>query len=296
MYAHAFDGEGIIRKIGEADAPVGDRRLATFAVVDADRREVARLQTSPFGRGAIPFMSPHTHITTPPSAFVSRADAERLEDGMHVRLKVGGRFLPGRRDRNVIADIPGRLDDHIIVSAHYDSVWHGPGAIDNASGVEGVRRLGELVVGRELERGVRLVGFGAEEIKLTGSRLYVDEAKLRGGLKEIAAVVNLDCIARGDNLNVLASPAAMLDRAVESARAVGALDRYELVKGPATGGVDSHWFAQEGIPAVTLAHFPYEEYHLPDDSAGLADEQLVADTVELARNLVESLLEHPVAR
>ena len=62
---------------------------------------------------------------------------------MRVRVKIGGRFVPGRRERNVIADIPGRGDGHVIVSAHYDSVWRGPGAIDNATGVEGVRRVGE---------------------------------------------------------------------------------------------------------------------------------------------------------
>ena len=82
----------------------------------------------------------------------------------------------------MIADIPGRSDEHVVVGAHYDSVWHGPGAIDNASGVEGVRRIGEALAGRDLERGVRLVAFAAEEIKLTGSRYYIDEAKLRGEL------------------------------------------------------------------------------------------------------------------
>jgi Peptidase family M28 len=296
MYAHSFDGEGSVRKIGGSDAPVGDRRLATFAVVDADGREVARLLTSPFGRGAIPFMSAHTQITTPPTAFVSAEDSARLEDGMRVRLNVGGRFIPGLRERNVIADIPGKLEEHVIVSAHYDSVWRGPGAIDNASGIEGVRRVGERLVGSELERGVRLIGFAAEEIKLTGSRLYVDEAKIRGELARIAAVVNLDCIARGEKLNVLGSPAAMLDRGVETARSLGLLDRYELETGPATGGVDSHWFASEGVPAATLLHFPYDEYHLPDESPALADEQLIADTVALASALVESLVEHPVAR
>jgi len=296
MYAHTFDGEGTVRQIGDTAAPVGDRRLATFAVVDAEGREAARLVTSPFSRGAIPFMSSHTHITTPPTAFVSAADSARLRDGMRVRLKVGGRFLPGRRERNVIAEIPGKLDEHVIVSAHYDSVYRGPGAIDNASGVEGVRRLGELLAGRELERGVRLIGFAAEEIKLTGSRLYVDEAKIRGELERVTGVVNLDCIARGENLNVLASPAAMQDRSVEAARGLGLLDRYQLVTGPATGGVDSHWFAQEGVPAVTLAHFPYDEYHLPDESPALVDEQLIGDTVALAGALVESLIEHPVAK
>jgi Iap family predicted aminopeptidase len=294
MYAHAFDGEGTIRRIGESSAPVGEGTLANFAVVDADGRDVARLLTSPFSTGAIPFMSTHVHITTPPTAFVSRADSERLEDGMHVRLKVGGRFVPGRRERNVIADLPGREDGYVIVSAHYDSVWRGPGAIDNASGVEGVRRIGAELTGRELRRGVRLVAFAAEEIKLTGSRWYVDEAKLRGELKEILGIVNLDCIARGEKLNVLASPDALLGRAVEAARALGLLDRYGLETGPATGGIDSHWFADAGVPAATILHFPYDEYHLPADTPGLVDGRRFDDAVSLALALVESQLAQPL--
>ena len=294
MYAHAFDGEGAVRRIGESNAPVGEGKLPSFAVVDVAGREVARLLTSPFSTGAIPFMSPHVHITTPPTAFVSRADAERLRDGMHVRLKVGGRFVPGRRERNVIAEIAGRSAERLIVSAHYDSVWHGPGAIDNASGVEGVRRVGEALVGRDLPHTVQLVAFAAEEIKLTGSRWYVDEAKLRGELEEIKGVVNLDCIARGDKLNVLASPDALLGRAVEAARALGLLERYELETGPATGGVDSHWFADAGVPALTILHFPYDEYHLPADSPALVDERLMDDAVALALALVESQLARPV--
>lgn len=296
MYAHSFDGEGTVKRIGESNAPVGDGKLPNFALVDGDGREVARILTSPFSTGAIPFMSMHVHITTPPTAFVSRADAERLHDGMRVQMKVGGRFLPGRRERNVIADLPGREDGHVIVCAHYDSVWRGPGAIDNASGVEGVRRLAQALQARELQRGVRFVAFAAEEIKLTGSRWYVDEAKLRGELKEICGVVNLDCIARGEKLTVLASPDALLGRAVEAARGLGLLERYELETGPATGGVDSHWFAENGVPAATLLHFPYDQYHLTTDTPDLVDEQQLDDAVALALSLVESQLAHPLPR
>jgi hypothetical protein len=294
MYAHVFDGEGTARRIGVSKAPVGEGKLPSFAVVDRDGREVARLLTSPFSTGAIPFMSPHVHITTPPTAFMSRADAERLQDGMRVRLKVGGRFISGRRERNVIAELPGRDADRVIVSAHYDSVWRGPGAIDNASGVEGVRRVAEALRGCDLPRTVQLVAFAAEEIKLTGSRWYVDEAKLRGEIEQIKGVVNLDCIAHGEKLNVLASPDALLGRAVEAARALGLLERYELETGPATGGVDSHWFADAGVPAVTLLHFPYDEYHLPADSSALVDERLMDDAVALAVALVESQLARPI--
>ena len=294
MYAHAFEGEGVVRRIGVSPAPVGDKELPSFAIVAADGREVARLLTSPFSTGAIPFMSAHVHITTPPTAFVSAVDAERLEDGMRVRLKVGGRFLPGLRERNVIAEIPGEGEGHIVVSAHFDSVWRGPGAIDNASGIEGVRRIGAALRDRSLPRGVRLIGFAAEEIKLTGSRYYVDEAKLRGELTETKGVVNLDCIAYGEKLNILASPDALLGRGVEAARTLGLLDRYELETGPATGGIDSHWFASNKIPAVTLLHFPYDEYHLPEDTPGLVDSQKLDDAVALGLALVESQLAKPV--
>ena len=132
----------------------------------------------------------------------------------------------------MIADIAGRSPEHVIVSAHYDSVFRGPGAIDNASGVEGVRRIGEVLAGASSSAASGSIAFAAEEIKLTGSRYYVDEARLRGELDEIAGVVNLDCIARGDKLNILASPDALLGRGVEAARALGLLDRYELVTGP----------------------------------------------------------------
>ncbi len=296
MYAHPFDGSGAVRRIGSSAAPVGGGRLPSFAVVDDGGRELARLLTSPFSTGAIPFMSTHVHVTTPPTAFVSRADAERLQDGMRVRLRVGGRFLPGRRERNVIADLPGAGDGHVVVSAHYDSVWCGPGAIDNATGVEGIRRVAEKLSKRELARGVRLVAFAAEEIKLTGSRYYVDEATLREQLGDVKGVVNLDCIGRGDKLNVLASPAALLGRAVEAARQLGLLDRYELETGPATGGVDSHWFAERNVPAATILFFPYDEYHLPADSPKLVDPKLMDDAVALAVALVESQLVQPIAR
>jgi hypothetical protein len=117
MYAHPFEGEGTVKRIGESPAPVGEGRLPNFAVVAADGREVARLLTSPFSTGAIPFMSSHVQITTPPTAFVSITDSERLEDGMRVRLRVGGRFVPGRRERNVIADIPGTSSERVLVAS-----------------------------------------------------------------------------------------------------------------------------------------------------------------------------------
>jgi hypothetical protein len=95
MYAAGFDGTGAVKRIGSSPAPVGEGRIANFAVVDDRGREVARLMTSPFSTGAIPFMSSHLHVTTPPTAFVSRADSERLENGMRVRRSADGSWRGG---------------------------------------------------------------------------------------------------------------------------------------------------------------------------------------------------------
>jgi Zn-dependent M28 family amino/carboxypeptidase len=158
--------------------------------------------------------------------------------------------------------------------------------------VEGVRRIGERLVDRD----VTLVAFAAEEIKLVGSRYYVDEARLRGELAHVLGVVNLDCIARGDALMLLASPDELRGRALETARALGLAERYTIEPGPATGGVDSHWFADAKVPAATICHFPYDEYHLPDDLPELVDERVLADSVDLGVALVESQLARPVGR
>ena len=83
---------------------------------------------------------------------------------------------------------------------------------------------------------------------------------------------------------------------IELARTLGLTERYELETGPATGGVDSHWFAYANVPAATILHFPYDEYHLPAEAPELVDEQLMEDALTLALALVESQLERPVAR
>ena len=284
IYAHPGEAEGVLERLSDGVWALGD----------------ARILRSPFGVGAIPFLQSSElggHLTCPPTAFVSRADEARLRDGMDARLVVRGEFVPGRRDRNVVADLPGASDELVVVGAHYDAVWRGPGAIDNATGVEGLRRVTERLVGAEHPRSLRFVAFGAEEIGLIGAKAYVREAKERDELGRIVGMVNLDCIGFGEKLELLATPEPLLDRARELARGLGLLDRYELVTEIGQdAGTDHLPFARNGVPAISILHFPYDEYHLPSDVPELVDERLLADAVDLAVAVVESLLQEPVPR
>ena len=119
---------------------------------------------------------------------------------------------------------------------------------------------------------------------------------MRGRLEKIVGCVNLDCIAHGDQLELMVGPAELRGRAVEAAQRLGLDARYDLhVIGPESG-TDHYYFSQEKIPAVSVLHFPYPEYHLPAERMELVDEQKLSDAVELATALVESQLARPVPK
>lgn len=284
MYAHPGVCEGAIEELSDGLWGVGEGRLAR----------------SIFGRGPIPFVGRLTHaahLATPPTAFLSRADSERIRAGQHARLVVRGSFVAGQRDRNVVARIPGASDERVVVGAHYDAVWNGPGAIDNATGVEGLRRIAAHFAGTKPARTIELVAFGAEEVGLVGARRFVADARERGTLGSIVGMVNLDCIGYGEKLELLCSPPALLERTEAAAQRLGLTERYEVITEIGEeAGTDHLPFAQAGVPAVSILHFPYEEYHLPEDTPALVDEQLLADAVALAIDMVQSLVDDPVPR
>jgi hypothetical protein len=284
MYAHPGTCEGSVEQLSDGRWAVGEGRLGP----------------SIFGKGPIPFTAlPATggHLATRPTAFLSRADHERLREGMHARLVVRGEWVGGLRERNVVAEIEGASAERLVVGAHYDSVWHGTGAIDNATGVEGLWRIAERFAGRQLPRTLELVAFAAEEVGLIGARQYLVAARERGSLERVVGMVNLDCIGHGDKLQLLCSPAALLERARVAVDRLALGERYDVVTeiGKAAG-TDHLPFVEAGIPALSILHFPYEEYHLPEDSLALVDEQRLADAVDLAAELIESQLAAPVVR
>jgi len=258
-----------------------------FSIED-DGGELGRLYGNPLGGEAGPFTSGYGQLLTGPAAYISTADSERLKDliGSTVSLRTRGRFLPGRRDRNVLAWLPGDRPGTVIISAHFDSVWRGPGAVDNASGVEGMLRVARaLVAGGPDRHSFLFVAFAAEEGGLFGSRFFAIEARLRRDPDPILGVVNLDSIARGDRFVVRAGPVAFRERVLAIAATLGLEQRYELVGAEPAPASDDYSFATYGIPTVSLLHWPYPEYHLPSDRIELVDASRLADSVKLATAL-----------
>jgi Iap family predicted aminopeptidase len=299
MYANPTDGtvEGTVRRLGSHSVGGFFPEADIFAVEDESGRELARLHMSPFGGAAIPFLTGPRQIVVGPTVFISGADSARLREleGARARVRVGGRFVPGQVDRNVVAELSGASEETILVSSHHDSVWRGPGVVDNATGTEGIRRLAERFAQDDHPRSLTFVAFAAEEIGLIGSRQFIYEAEITGEIERIKACVNLDCIAHGERFELMASPDELRERLSGFADELGLGDRYALSVTPAGPGVDAYPFHEKGIPAASISHFPYDEYHLPSERLELIDEQKLADSVELASRLIESLLADPVA-
>jgi Iap family predicted aminopeptidase len=98
--------------------------------------------------------------------------------------------------RNVVGELRGATnpDEYVVVGGHMDSHEVAPGAVDNASGVTcaiEATRLLALQKGK-LDRSLRCIGFGGEEVGLLGSYAY---ARMhRDEMASIRLMLNLDCV------------------------------------------------------------------------------------------------------
>ncbi|MCF7911217.1 MAG: M20/M25/M40 family metallo-hydrolase [Candidatus Cloacimonetes bacterium] len=143
------------------------------------------------------FESGYTHSVT-----VDHDTAIKLKkySNKTVKLKIKQTVMKSK-GHNIIVDIPGAGLDNTLTLAggHLDSVAHSPGASDNGGGIVTLLKIAEYYSKHKLQRDLRLVFFGGEELGLLGSQNYVkdhlEELKARLGL-----MLNID--VSGDAIGV----------------------------------------------------------------------------------------------
>jgi Zn-dependent M28 family amino/carboxypeptidase len=190
-----------------------------------------------------------------PAVGVSLETGSVLENGRRDRFQ--GVRLSLRSERraatgvNLIAEVPGRGPEWVVVCAHYDGHDLAQSALDNATGVVTVlqilRSIGPHV--SRLPRGLRAILFTAEEWSLLGSRRYVDQLS-DGMCRGISVVVNLDTIAGSSRLACLTSGFEELNAFVERVGIdIGYHFRPVL---PVMRNSDHFNFVQRGVPAMRV--------------------------------------------
>jgi hypothetical protein len=182
---------------------------------------------------------------------------------------------------NVLAYLPGKTDEYVIIGAHYDHLGRGyyaslapsligqihPGADDNASGTAGVLELARLLAPMKgkLQRGILFASFAGEELGLLGSAEWVKEPTLP--LDKAVAMLNMDMIGRIKDDKVYIG-------GVGTGADFKSLLEQEQSKSPfkieySAGGYsasDHTSFVAKQIPVLFFFSGLHSDYHKPSDT------------------------------
>ena len=171
-----------------------------------------------------------------------------------IRITVRQREYEGQ-SHNVAAELPGRREEFITLTAHYDTTAHSHGAYDNMSGCAGLLWVMEALRGTALNYGVRFVFCGSEERGLLGSKAYAEAHEEE--LKKTALNVNLDMI--GSVMGKFIACATAEDKLAHYLSYMGAELGFPLETRTGVYSSDSTSFADKGVPAVSLARLASEK-------------------------------------
>jgi len=172
--------------------------------------------------------------------------------------------------------------EYVAVTAHYDHIGRmnggqgdsaapntiHPGADDNASGIVAMLELARRLSEHPPARSVILIGFGAEELGLVGSRVFVENPPF--DLHRIQVVLNLDMVGRLRNNRLQVYGArAKLKTIVEHANVE---PRFFLVTVPKSSGrSDDFPFSSRDVPALHFTTGEHADYHRATDTVDRID-------------------------
>jgi len=178
---------------------------------------------------------------------------------------------------NVILDLPGQLDEYIILSAHYDSTSLSQGAYDNMSGSVGLLSMAEYYAKNPHRYGLRFLWCGSEERGLLGAKAYCSDHETQ--LEKIVLNVNLDMIGciMGKFIACCTTEEKLVSyiQYFSAEKGVGCTVHQDVYSS------DSTPFADKGIPAVSFARIAPPNtatiHNSYDTAAVMSPEQMVLD-------------------
>lgn len=165
-----------------------------------------------------------------------------------IRLEIQQKEYEGK-SHNVIAEIPGKREEMIVLTAHYDTTSLSHGAYDNMSGCAGLLGIMEQMKDGENNYGLRFVFCGSEERGLLGSKAYVrDHAD---ELEKMVLNINLDMI--GTYMGKFISCVSAEEKLAGYISYMGAEKGFPVSAKTGVYSSDSTPFADQGVPAVSFA-------------------------------------------
>ncbi len=200
---------------------------------------------------------------------------------------------------NVIAYIPGRMEDAIVVSAHFDhvGVMNGHifnGADDNASGVSGLMALAAFFAKKKPNHSLVFVAFDAEELGLQGSKAFVADPPL--SLNKIKINLNMDMISHNDKGELFAAGTfknpqlrQFLPAGYGSIKLIAGHDDPKLGHDDWTDQSDQGSFNNKGIPFLYFGVEDHKDYHRETDQYKNINKDFFEDAVEVIRQTLRNI-------
>ena len=179
--------------------------------------------------------------------------------------------------RNVIADLPGEIDEYIVLTAHYDSTSLSQGAYDNMSGSVGLLGIAEYFLNHPHRYGLRFVWCGSEERGLLGAKAYCQNHE--EDLKKVALNINLDMI--GCIMGKFIGCCSTEEKLVHYIGYMGSELGFPISVKQDVYSSDSTPFADKGVPALSFARIAPPNtatiHNSYDTIAVMKGEQMVED-------------------
>lgn len=202
---------------------------------------------------------------------------------------------------NILGVIPGKKEQTIVISAHYDHLGNRDGRVyygadDNASGAVALLAMAEYFKKNVPEHRIILAFFDAEEMGLRGSRYFVNATDLEK--EKIVLNINMDMVARGDKNELYACGAYHYPQLKSAVESVSKLEGISLVFGhdnPSSG--DNDWtnqsdqgsFHAKKIPFLYFGVEDHPDYHRITDIFDKVNQDFYAKSVETILQAVKAL-------
>lgn len=166
----------------------------------------------------------------------------------NVKIRISQKEYTGT-SQNVVLDLPGEVEEYIVLTAHYDSTSLSQGAYDNMSGCIGLLAIADYFKDHPHRYGLQFVWCGSEERGLLGSKAYCIAHEDR--LDQILLNINLDMI--GSIMGKFIACCTTEEKLVSYIEYFGAEQGVGIKSYQGVYSSDSTPFADRGIPAVSFA-------------------------------------------
>lgn len=233
-----------------------------------------------------------------PGVNINAKSAVKLIDAgvKNARIVLDQKEYKGQ-SHNVILDLPGEIDEYVVLTAHYDSTSLSQGAYDNMSGSIGLLGVAEFFSKHSHRYGLRFIWCGSEERGLLGAKAYCENEEQ---LKNIVLNINLDMIG------------CIMGKFIACCSTEEALTHYIKYLGMEHGmsvavkqdvySSDSTPFADKGVPALSFARIAPGNtatiHNSYDTLTVMSGEQMVKDIafITLFTDRMANAQKCPVAR